>query len=284
MKSLQVGFSILAYAYRRFSRDNGWAIASHVALSILLALFPFLIFGTALASYLGVFDFSQTAIQVMFEAWPRHVAEPIIFELQNVLQTQRPDLLTLGGIAALFFASNGVEALRVALNRAYRVEDNRSWILIRLQSLLFVIVGTVVLAMISSVLVLLPLVKSLATKYLPWVSPYLEIGFYGPQLLTLFVLTLGLLVSHKWLPAGKRSFVSMIPGIAFTIIFWISASFGFAYYLEGFANYVSTYAGLAGIMIALIFLYLTAAIFILGAELNAAASKHRAAGEGNHVS
>lgn len=284
MKSLQVGFSILAYAYRRFIRDNGWAIASHVALSILLALFPFLIFGTALASYLGVFDFSQTAIQVMFEAWPRHVAEPIIFELQNVLQTQRPDLLTLGGIAALFFASNGVEALRVALNRAYRVEDNRSWILIRLQSLLFVIVGTVVLAMISSVLVLLPLVKSLATKYLPWVSPYLEIGFYGPQLLTLFVLTLGLLVSHKWLPAGKRSFVSMIPGIAFTIIFWISASFGFAYYLEGFANYVSTYAGLAGIMIALIFLYLTAAIFILGAELNAAASKHRAAGEGNHVS
>lgn len=274
----------MAYAYRRFSRDNGWAIASHVALSILLALFPFLIFGTALASYLGVFDFSQTAIQVMFEAWPRHVAEPIIFELQNVLQTQRPDLLTLGGIAALFFASNGVEALRVALNRAYRVEDNRSWILIRLQSLLFVIVGTVVLAMISSVLVLLPLVKSLATKYLPWVSPYLEIGFYGPQLLTLFVLTLGLLVSHKWLPAGKRSFVSMIPGIAFTIIFWISASFGFAYYLEGFANYVSTYAGLAGIMIALIFLYLTAAIFILGAELNAAASKHRAAGEGNHVS
>ncbi len=267
-------FNILKDAIVRFNRDDGWAIASHVALSVILALFPFLIFGTALAGFLGSDGFSNTAIHVVFDAWPKSIAEPLTREVQNVLTNQRGDLLTFGAVAAFVFASNGVEALRVALNRAYRVKDNRSWVRTRIQSLFFVIIGCAVLLSISFLLVLLPLAKSIAANYLTWISPYLNFGIYQPQLITISVLTVGLFVCHKWLPAGHRTFRSTVPGILFTLICWVPASLGFASYLEGFSTYISTYAGLASIMIALVFLYMIAAIFIIGAEINSATARH----------
>jgi membrane protein len=273
METARAIFKILTVAMLRFDRDDGWAIASHVALSVILALFPFLIFGTALAAFVGNQGFSETAINVVFDAWPKSVAEPLTREINNVLTNQRGDLLTFGALAALIFASNGVGALRVALNRAYRVKDTRSWIKTRLQSLFFVLIGCAVLLSISFLVVLLPLAKSLATKYLPWMSAYLELGLYQPQLITFGALTFGLLVCHKFLPAGSRTFRSTLPGIIFTLICWVPASLGFASYLEGFSTYISTYAGLAGIMIALVFLYLNAAIFIIGAEVNFATAQ-----------
>ncbi len=274
MNPVLLVYNITKDALTRFSRDDGWAIASHVAMSVILALFPFLIFGAALAAFLGTKGFADTAIHVVFDAWPKSVADPISAEIKNVLNNQRGDLLTFGALAALVFASNGVEALRVALNRAYRVEDNRGWVKSRLQSLFFVFVGCVVLLSISFLLVLLPLAKSLASQFLPWITPYLEFGGYQPQLITITVLTVGLFACHKWLPAGYRTFKSITPGIIFTLMCWVPASLGFASYLEGFSNYISTYAGLASIMIALVFLYMIAAIFIIGAEINAATARH----------
>lgn len=266
-------YHILRLALTRFSRDEGWAFASHVALSVILALFPFLIFGTALAAFLGNGQFSDTAIHVIFDAWPRSIAEPLTREIDNVLNQQRGDLLTYGALGALFFASNGVEALRVALNRAYRVRDHRNWFRTRLQSLLFVFIGCAVLLSISILLILLPLAKSLALKHMPWMSPYLALGGIRPELITIVVLLVGLFSCHKWLPAGNRSFISMAPGIFFTLICWVPASLGFATYLEGFSTYINTYAGLAGIMIALVFLYMIAVIFIIGAEINSATAR-----------
>ena len=79
---------------------------------------------------------------------------------------------------------------------------------------------------------------------------------------------------HFWLPAGRRRFVDIVPGILFTLIAWLVGSTMFAAYLDHFSSYVTTYAGLASIMIAVVFLYIVSAIFILGGELNAAISRY----------
>ena len=87
---------------------------------------------------------------------------------------------------------------------------------------------------------------------------------------------LALILAHKFLPAGRRSLVDMAPGILLTIAMWIAAGIAFGSYLAEFArNYVTTYAGLASVMIALVFLYMIAAIFIFGGELNAAILRAR---------
>jgi membrane protein len=261
---------VLVDAVGHFLNDDGWALASHVALSGMMALFPFLIFATSLASFVGASAFTDTAVHVIFDTWPEVIATPIAREVRNVLNVQRSGLLTISVIAAAYFASNGIEALRVALNRAYRVNDTRSIIYCRLQSLGFVVVATIGIMAISFLLVLAPLAVRIAEKWIPEIALVSgTIGFWRYVIATA-VLVVGLLVVHLWLPAGRRRLIDILPGILLTLIAWTAGATIFASYLETFATYVSTYAGLASIMAAIVFLYIIAAIFIIGAEINAA--------------
>ena len=270
-----LAFKVVWDAYCHFTEDDGWAMASHVALSGLLALFPFLIFGTALAGFLGAGDFSATAIHLLFDTWPADIAEPIASEIQRVLLMPRGGLLTLSVLAAAYFASNGVEALRISLNRAYRVPETRPWYVTRLASLGYVIAAVVVFAAISIVLVALPVAARFAQTRFPELLEDLSAIANWGLIGTGVVLLIGLVLSHKWLPAGQRRLIDVLPGVVMTVVVWTAFGFGFATYLSTFANYSATYAGLASIMVVLIFLYMVGVIFMLGAELNAALMKYR---------
>ncbi|TYR34969.1 YihY/virulence factor BrkB family protein [Mesorhizobium microcysteis] len=265
---------VLGDALGHFNYDDGWALASHLALSALLALFPFLIFATSLASFLGAEAFADTAVHLIFDTWPDAIAEPIAREVANVLTVQRGDFLTIGILAAAFFASNGIEALRVGLNRAYRVLDRRSIFFLRAQSLAFVVIATVGFMIVSALLVVAPVAMGIAQRHLPWIEPYIGTITLWRILIAVVVIVMALIAVHLWLPAGKRKFKEIVPGLIFTLVFWVLGSSLFATYLSYFSTYASTYAGLASIMIALVFLYIVSAIFILGGELNAAIKRY----------
>jgi membrane protein len=258
---------VLYDALGHFNNDDGWAMSSHLAITALMALFPFLIFATTLASFLGAQAFADTAVHLVFDTWPEQVAKPIAREVLNVLTVQRTDLLTFGVVLAAYFASNGIEALRTSLNRAYRVSETRGFIFRRAQSLIFVLIATAGFLAISVLLVFAPLLARLADAHIEWVRPYM-----GTIAST--VIVGGLFAVHFWLPAGRRRLVSIVPGILFTLIGWLIGSTVFASYIDRFSSYVTTYAGLASIMIAIVFLYIVSAIFILGGELNAAISRY----------
>ncbi len=261
---------ILFDAVGHFYDDDGWAMASHLAITALMALFPFLIFATTLAGFLGARAFADTAVHLVFDTWPTEIAAPIADQVREVLTVQRGDLLTYGALLAGFFASNGVEALRSALNRAYRVRETRSVFFRRLQSLAFVLIATVVFVAISVLLVLAPLLVRLAMAKFEWMRPYMGTITLWRYVIAATVLVLALVAVHFWLPAGRRSLVAIAPGICFTLVGWLVGSVVFATYLDNFSSYVTTYAGLASIMIAVVFLYIISAVFILGGELNAA--------------
>jgi membrane protein len=85
------------------------------------------------------------------------------------------------------------------------------------------------------------------------------------------VLLIALVLVHKWLPAGRRGILEILPGILVTMLLWLVAGVAFGRYLADFAyTYVTYYAGLASAMIALVFLYYTSMIFVYGGEINAA--------------
>jgi membrane protein len=279
LKNLAILKRILGDALGHYNDDDGWAMSSHVALSGLMALFPFLIFAATLASVLGADAFSETAVHLIFDTWPERIAAPIAAEVENVLTVPRGGLATLSFVAAFYFAASGIEALRVALNRAYRVTETRPLYFRRAQSFGFVLIAALGMLAISFLLVLAPLVLSIANKYAPWIEPYFGTISFWRYMIAFIVLVFGLFAVHFWLPDGKRSWRIIVPGIAVTLIAWFISAAGFAAYLATFANYFSTYAGLASIMIALVFLYIVASIFIVGAELNAAIARYLAARE-----
>jgi len=274
LRILAVTKRVLGDALGHFNNDDGWAIASHLALSALLALFPFLIFATSLASFLGARAFADTAVHLVFDTWPDEIAEPIAREVTSVLTVPRGDVLTFGILITAYFASNGIEALRVGLNRAYRVVESRSIFVLRAQSLGFVVAATLGFVIVSTLLVVAPIAVGIAEKHLPWIRPFTGTITVWRFIIAVLVIVGGLIAVHMWLPAGRRRFRDIIPGLIFTLVFWVAGSSAFAAYLGRFSSYASTYAGLASMMIALVFLYMISAIFIIGGELNAAIRRY----------
>ena len=268
MRSL---YAILFDAYVRFTDDDGWAIASHIALTTLTSLFPFLIFITAVTGTLGSAELADEAARLMLDAWPEKVAAPIIAEIHNVVSQPHSQVLTLGAVLAVYFASNGIEALRIGLNRAYDVVELRPWWLLRLESIAYVLVGALALMTLAFGVVLGPLIFAQIEFYLPALAPSQAVFTAGRLALAAVVLIINLVLIHLFLPAGRRGLAAIAPGIAFTFVSSLVAGEAFGLYLARFAgNYLSTYAGLASVMVALVFLYTIAALFIFGGELNAA--------------
>ncbi len=275
LRIFRIFYDVVYDAIYHFLEDDGFAMASHVALSSLLAVFPFLIFGTTLANFLGADQFSDRAIHLIFDTWPEAIAKPLVDQVIQVLTVPRGGLLTISVLAAAYFASNGVEALRISLNRAYRVQETRPWYITRLASLGYVLIAVVIFAAVSILLVAVPLALDYARRWFPLFADTLDVVFSWRVYGTLFMLTVGLFVVHLWLPAGRRRVFDVLPGVLMTLLLWLIGALIFAYYLATFANYTATYAGLASVMIVLIFLYMIGVIFIIGAEINAALLKFR---------
>jgi membrane protein len=269
-------------AFNHFNADEGWTIASHIALSALMALFPFLIVVTSLAaSFLGSKELADEVARLMLDTWPHAVADPLAREIHNVLTTTRGDVLTVSSILSIYFASGGIESVRIGLNRAYGMVEKRNWLLLRLESIAYVLIAAVALLAFALLIVLGPLIYAAALRFAPGLAPLewnITIARYA---VASFVLIVALVVAHKWLPAGKRRFRDIWVGILTTVGLWLALGYAFGRYLTEFAyTYVGYYAGLASPMIALVFLYWTASIFIYGGEVNSAL---RAAREGRAV-
>jgi membrane protein len=264
-------------AFYTFLADDGWAIASHIALSTLMAMFPFLIVLTSLAGFFGSKELADQATALMLQTWPKQVADALSGQLHDVLTTTRTDALTIGVVLAVYFASNGVEALRVALNRAYAVVEPRRWYWLRLESIGYTLLAALTTLLMSFLIVLGPLILEAARRYIPLIvetnEQFLTLTRYSTAITAM---TVALFILHAWLPAGRRGFLQILPGIVFTLVGSLVSGMVFGQYLARFANnYVTMYAGLASVIIALVFLYFIAAIFVYGGELNAAIIKSR---------
>jgi membrane protein len=276
VKVIRYVYDISMDAFYTFLADDGWAIASHIALSTLMALFPFLIVLTSLAAFLfGSRELADQAASLFLQTWPRQVSDALSSEIHDVLTTTRGDILTIGAVLAVYFASNGVEALRVALNRAYAVVEPRRWYWLRLESIGYTLLAAFTSLAMAFLIVLGPLIIEAVRRHIPLIvesnEQVLNLSRYG---ITIGALIAALFVLHAWLPAGRRSFLQILPGIVFTMIASLVSGIVFGQYLARFANnYVTMYAGLASVIIALVFLYFIAAIFVFGGELNAAIIK-----------
>jgi membrane protein len=262
-------YRVALAAFQRFNADDGWAIASHIALSTLMALFPFLIVLGTLARYFGLGEIADDAVDLMFQTWPEEVADRIGEEVHAVLTTNRPGMLTINVVLCIYFASSGVESLRIGLNRAYGAKERRNWIILRVEAIAYVLVTLASLLTLGFLIVLGPLIFATAVEYAPWLAPlegWITIARYG---IATLVLVIALMLVHAWLPAGRRPLSAILPGIIATLLMWLICGITFGRYLAQFAQtYVTYYSGLSSAMIALVFLYFTALIFVYGGELN----------------
>jgi membrane protein len=276
LRRIGLCFRVVIDAFFRFNADDGWAIASHIALSTLMAMFPFLILVTALAGFLDSKNLSDEVAQLIVAAWPHRVAAPIADQIHNVLTSAQGDVLTLGAVFALYFSSSGIESLRIGLNRAYGLAERRPWWLLRLESIAYVLVSAISMLALAFLVVLGPLLFQASLTYAPALADFESHYNFARLIVAAVVIAAALFILHLWLPAGRRRLREVWPGILATLVLWLACGFAFGRYLNRFSSaYVTYYAGLASAMTALVFLYFSAWIFIYGGELNAAIKRLR---------
>jgi len=265
---IHTSWKIAADAYWRLLRDDGLALAGNIAFCTILALFPFLILLTTIAGLLGDEALAQTAVDYLLGVAPEQLANSVGSEIHYILTAPRTDLLTVSVLLMFWTASGAVESVRVGLNRAYGYIETRSFWLRFAQNILFVIGGAAVLLTLAITIVLGPDIWARAIAFIPPLA-YFDTWFQflrGP--ISVLLLALSLIAAHLFLPAKRHPLSEIWPGIAVTMILWLAAAYGYSVYLSNFSTLAVMYQGLTGIIIALIFLYLSGALLISGGEIN----------------
>ncbi len=264
-------------AAQRLIYDGGLANAGNIALSLLLSLFPFMILIATLVDIWGEPELLEEILVLLFDHWPAGSAGAIAEQMKIVLSQAGGQLFTLGNLVALVLATNGIESARDGLNRAYRFDESRNFVYRRFQGVLFVLVAALGLILAAIILVGTPVAWRFVISQLPWLS---DLGFavglvqYGIAFLLLWTT---LFAFHVFLPDGKHKGGEVIWGVLITIASIVIGSQAFAFYLKNFADYANLYAGLAGIMIAIVYLYYFSVVILFGAEFNAAIKRAKEA-------
>ncbi len=266
----QVPKAVLREATLRLWSDDAFGLAGNVAFRALLAIFPFLIFTSSLAAFIGDRSMANDLIAFLIAIVPPALVEPIVSEVQQVMTVQRGGVLSIGILLTIWFAVGGVDGVRVGLNRAYGIREARSTVVLYVLQTAVVVLASLVLVLVGYLLVLAPRAGSWLHTLMPGFDPASVTVTLIRYPAAAVILVAALFAAHVFLPARRTRFSSIWPGVVFTVTAWTVLAATFSFYLRSFGSYASYYAGLAGIIAALYFMYLAALVLIFGGELNRA--------------
>ena len=274
------GGLFIARVFGRYWRHDGDVTAGNIAYASMLALVPFLIFATALTGFVVGPQGTDQTLAMLFRALPDHVArtlEPVVVE---VVGRRRCDILTIAALGAIWAASNGVEAVRVGLDRAYESDLHRHFTISRVLAIGIVLAGFAIFILIAILIIIAPLAFALFEQAtgipVPLTADLLRYAI-ATGLLAIFLWYI-----HRLLPSRRMRHFRLWPGIAATVLILVVAGTLFSAYLAFAPNYAITYGTLGGVVVTLLFFYMTGVALIMGAEVNAVVNARRLAAEPVH--
>jgi membrane protein len=255
--------------WNEISKDNMSIVAAGCAFYAMLALFPAI---TALVSIYGlVADPGQIEQQVnaMRGVLPEEAVGLVAGQAHQVAAGATGGLgwsAALALLLALWSASAGVKTLFTALNIAYEEKETRGLVRFNLTALLFTLAAIVAMVVGLGVIIGVPAVMQ-----------YLPLGPLGQWLVRItswlvlvVLLIVGLAMIYRFGPSrAPANWRWLSPGASVATAVWLLASVAFSFYVANFASYNQTYGALGGVIILLMWLYISAFVILLGAELNA---------------
>jgi membrane protein len=263
--------------------DDVFGLAAELAYRFLFAVFPFGLFVAALGAFIaGLLHVDNPADQIvngLGDNLPPSIAGALRPELQRLLSSPRADLLSLGAIAALWAATGGTNALVKGMHRAYGVPESRPFLL-----RYAVAIGLTVLGAVGVVAAFVTIIGgAVATQEL---AGRLGLGSQAYSVVELMrwpavfvALTIAVAILYRYAPNVVVPWRWIVLGAALFTIGWLAATAALGYYAANFANYGATYGSLGGVIVLMLWLYVTGALLLIGAEVTAALAQVRTPGE-----
>lgn len=246
-----------------WTRDKVSDTAGALTFFGVLALFPFLLFLVSLASVLIDPAQAQTLIQQLAQVAPQEVVSILGERIQSLAASNSVGLLTVGGVGAVWAASGGVVALMKALNTTYGVEERRPFWKVRGIALLTTLSAAVLSIVAAALAVAAPAVADRLGEPFSTLIVWLRLPFAG--LVMMFVWAM----LYYALPDVKQKFKFITPGSVVGVFIWVLASWGFSKYVANFGKYDVNYGAIGGVIVMLLWMWITSQVILLGAEINA---------------
>jgi len=269
---------LLKCTVKDFIEDEMPIYASALAFQMLFSLFPFLLFLIALIGFLDLqkfFDWIQQQAALFLPAQAMGPVNEVIAQFQ----TERAGLFSLGIVLALWTASAGVRSTMSAMNKAYDVEEGRpAWKRIPLS--VFYTVGIALMLLSAAGLMVV------GPELMRWLAGWVGLEQLIVTLWTwlrwpvaILLMILAVAVTYYVAPDVEQSFRFITPGSVVAVLVWIVASLGFGLYVQNFGHYDATYGSVGAIIVMLLYFFISSAVLLFGAELNAVIEHHHPEGK-----
>jgi membrane protein len=254
--------------------------AAALSYYFLFALFPTLLFLTALLGMLPIPGLMERLMGYVEQAMPGDAASVIRKTLDEIVRGSRGSLLSIGALTALWASSNGMGSVMTALNVAYDVEDTRPWwkrrsvaIALTVGFSLFILGGLV--SMVFG-----PRLGAMVAGWLGLGDVFTAVWNVASVPVAMLFVLIGIALVYYLAPAARQEWRWVTPGSAVALVLWVAMSYGLRLYVTHFANYNATYGSIGGVILLMLWLYLTGLVLLLGAEINAEI-EHAAARRGD---
>lgn len=259
---------LISELFGRIKKDPIHDWAATLAFYFMLSIFPLLIFLLALIPYLPI---QMEQIYMIIEDYlPSELANLIKTTIFDIIQEPKGGLLSVGILGTIWSASNGMNALIRALNRAHNIDETRSFIKVRLLSIMM----TLGMILVLVVTLLLPVFGRVILEFISNIFSLPNASFEILNRLRWFIgisiMTSVLMAVYYIAPNKKMKFSEVIIGSIFATTSWQLISYLFSIYIANFNHYSATYGSLGGVIILMLWFFLSGFILVLGGEINSA--------------
>lgn len=265
--SQKIGYAVYRAGYWTLHHD-GMELAGYLTFLGMLAIFPFLVFLVSLAGFLGEHDKGGEFITLLTAYMPQDFIQSLQPRIDEITSGPPQGLLTLAVVGTLWTSSSAVEGLRLVLNRAHCVQTPPAYIWRRLTSIFQLILLSILIIIAMLFMTVFPLIWAWVEQrfqLINYLDPSLTYLRYALSFLTFFG---SVAASYYILPNIRQSWKMIAPGAFLVVLLWMIAAELFGIYLTTFNQLNVVYGGLAGIIVTMLFFYILAVIYILGAEFN----------------
>jgi membrane protein len=244
--------------------------ASAVSFNFFLAIFPSIIFIFTLIPYIPIDNFQEKLLSLLEEVMPYNAYQAAKETILDIVTNQRGGLLSIGFISALYFSTNGFNALITAFNATYHDIETRSALQQRLVSLYLVIISILLFTLAIGLIILSEIGLNIILKE-GEVLYYLVMAGRWVILFGLFYCMISFTYFLGPAKQSRRKFAS--PGSFFATIFSVLTSVGFTYYVNHFGQYNKLYGSIGTLIVILLWIYFNSLVILLGFDLNASIAK-----------
>jgi membrane protein len=260
---------LVTRTYHKTMSDDSQGLASQLAYYFFLALFPALLCLLAIASFFPLQNFTDDLLRLLGPFAPHEMLDIIRQELTQIAEGHHGGLFTIGLLGALWSSSAAMVAMIAAMNRAYDIEEGRPWWRIRLTAIALTVGLSVLVIAAFALIVAGPQLADFAGRHLGLGSVAVRTWKIVQWPLAFAMVTVGIGLIYYFAPDAEQIWVWITPGSLAATCLWLLGSLVFRFYAVNFGHYQATYGAIGGVILLLLWFYLSGLVIVIGAEMNA---------------